>query len=71
MGVAGRAASGCLCLDLGAFAGLQGTGLELERDSGVQEIGGQTVVRFPGWWGRKPAREAWQVAKAENTQSLV
>lgn len=25
---------------------------------------GQTVVRFSGWWGREPGREAWQVAKA-------
>lgn len=32
---------------------------------------GRTVVRFPGWWGRKTGREEWQVAKAGNTQSLV
>lgn len=32
---------------------------------------GQTVVRFPGWRGSEPGREAWQAAKARNTQSLV
>lgn len=63
----GRAASGCFCLELGASAGLWGP-VGLERDCRGE---GQTVVRFPGWWGREPGGEAWQVAKAGNTQSLV
>lgn len=42
--------------------------VRLERDCRGE---GQTVVRFPGWWGREPGRESWQVAKAGNTQSLV
>ncbi len=43
--------------------------IRLERNCGGRRA--NSCEGFQDGWGREPGREAWQVANAGNTQSLV